>query len=81
MVRAGSGVLTMPERKITQVATGFDFTEGPVFSRRGYLLFSDIPKQRIHKLEPGTVTFILGHVILARPAAEPQLLDEVHVRE
>ena len=50
----------MPERKITQVATGFDFTEGPVFSRRGYLLFSDIPKQRIHKLEPVTVYMISG---------------------
>ncbi len=60
MVRAGSGVLTMPERKITQVATGFDFTEGPVFSRRGYLLFSDIPKQRIHKLEPVAVTTMSG---------------------
>ena len=34
---------------IKQVATGFTFTEGPVFSRRGYLLFSDIPNQKIHK--------------------------------
>ncbi len=58
MVRAGSGVLTMPERKITQVATGFDFTEGPVFSRRGYLLFSDIPKQRIYKMEQGATWWV-----------------------
>lgn len=39
-----------------QIATGFAFTEGPVFSRRGYLLFSDIPNQRIHKWERGQVT-------------------------
>ena len=28
------------EAQVTKVATGFVFTEGPVFSRRGYLLFS-----------------------------------------
>jgi gluconolactonase len=43
---------------IKQVATGFTFTEGPVFSRRGYLLFSDIPNQKIHKWERGQVTTI-----------------------
>ncbi|MBN8729353.1 MAG: SMP-30/gluconolactonase/LRE family protein [Acidobacteria bacterium] len=41
---------------VKQVATGFGFTEGPVFSRRGYLLFSDIPNQRIHKWERGELT-------------------------
>jgi gluconolactonase len=40
------------------ICTGFNFTEGPVFSRRGYLLFSDIPNQRIHKWERGQVTAI-----------------------
>jgi gluconolactonase len=39
--------------EIQQVATGFGFTEGPVFSRRGYLLFSDIPNQKILKWERG----------------------------
>jgi gluconolactonase len=42
--------------EIRQVATGFAFTEGPVFSRRGYLLFSDIPNQKIMKWERGQVT-------------------------
>jgi gluconolactonase len=42
--------------EVKQVATGFTFTEGPVFSRRGYLLFSDIPSQRIMKWERGQVT-------------------------
>ncbi len=30
-----------------RVATGFQFTEGPVWHRDGYLLFSDIPANRI----------------------------------
>lgn len=40
--------------KIEKIATGFEFTEGPVFSRLGYLLFSDIPRNRIMKWQPGS---------------------------
>jgi gluconolactonase len=40
--------------KIEKIATGFSFTEGPVFSRIGYLLFTDIPKNRIMKWQPGS---------------------------
>jgi gluconolactonase len=40
--------------KIDKIATGFSFTEGPVFSRIGYLLFTDIPKNRIMKWQPGS---------------------------
>ena len=43
---------SVPEK----VVGGFAFTEGPVFSRRGYLLFSDIPPNRIMKWERGKVT-------------------------
>lgn len=43
------------DAKVTKMADGFTFTEGPVFSRRGYLLFSDIPANRIHKWEAGKV--------------------------
>ena len=32
-----------------QLATGFQFTEGPVWIPEGYLLFSDIPASRIYK--------------------------------
>jgi gluconolactonase len=39
-----------------KIASGFAFTEGPVFSRIGYLLFSDIPPKRIMKWQKGTVT-------------------------
>jgi len=39
-----------------RVASGLHFAEGPVFSRRGYLLFSDIPANRILKWERGAVS-------------------------
>lgn len=44
--------------KIKRVATGFNFTEGPVwFGEEKYLLFSDIPANKILKLTPdGQVT-------------------------
>ena len=38
------------------IAEGFGFTEGPVWHRRGYLLFSDIPNNRIHRWRDGEVT-------------------------
>ncbi|GAB4561334.1 MAG: SMP-30/gluconolactonase/LRE family protein [Anaerolineae bacterium] len=42
-----------PER----IATGFQFTEGPVWHPDGYLLFSDIPASRIYRWDPdGTVS-------------------------
>ncbi|HEU5101320.1 MAG TPA: SMP-30/gluconolactonase/LRE family protein [Roseiflexaceae bacterium] len=37
-----------PER----IASGFQFTEGPVWHPDGYLLFSDIPASRIYKWTP-----------------------------
>ena len=37
-----------PER----IASGFEFTEGPVWMPGGYLLFSDIPADRIYKWTP-----------------------------
>jgi gluconolactonase len=42
--------------EIKQVSTGFAFTEGPVVSRRGFLLFSDIPNNKIMKWERGELT-------------------------
>ncbi|MFN0106054.1 MAG: SMP-30/gluconolactonase/LRE family protein [Bryobacteraceae bacterium] len=41
---------------LKQIATGFALTEGPVYSRRGYLLFTDLRNQKILKWERGTVT-------------------------
>lgn len=45
-----------PKSELKQIATGFALAEGPVFSRRGYLLFSDIRNQKIHKWERGQLT-------------------------
>jgi gluconolactonase len=39
-----------------KIAGGFRSTDGPAFSRLGYLLFSDVPAGRIHKWEAGKVT-------------------------
>ncbi len=41
--------------RVEKIASGFQFTEGPVFSRIGFVLFSDIPASRIMKytLHPG----------------------------
>ena len=38
--------------RIEKLATGFAFTEGPVWTPEGCLLFSDIPMNSIHKWEP-----------------------------
>ncbi|MBD2183001.1 SMP-30/gluconolactonase/LRE family protein [Aerosakkonema funiforme] len=39
--------------KIDRVATGFQFTEGPIwFAEENYLLFSDIPANKIFQLTP-----------------------------
>jgi gluconolactonase len=39
--------------KVEKVLSGYQFTEGPAFSRLGFLVFSDIPANRIYKYVPG----------------------------
>jgi gluconolactonase len=41
------------DAEIVQIGEGFQFTEGPVWSPQGYLLFTDIPANRIYKWSPG----------------------------
>ena len=41
------------DRQIERVAGGFRFTEGPAWSREGFLLFSDVPNDKIMKYVPG----------------------------
>lgn len=53
---AGLEKLIAPNAQFEKVADGFSFTEGPVFNRRGYLLFSDIPANRIMMWSQGKVT-------------------------
>lgn len=41
-----------PNANIQIVASGFEWTEGPLWVKEGnYLLFSDIPNNRVHKLD------------------------------
>jgi gluconolactonase len=39
--------------KIERVASGFTYTEGPLWAREGYLLFSDATQNKIYKLSSG----------------------------
>lgn len=41
------------EIHVDKVAAGNIFTEGPAWSRDGYLVFSDVPSNKILELEPG----------------------------
>ena len=50
---SGSAVFAQDERQIDRVAGGFRFTEGPAWSREGFLLFSDVPNDQILKYVPG----------------------------
>ena len=43
---------------IEKLAGGFAFTEGPVWMREGYLLFSDIPNNAIQKWTPDSKTAV-----------------------
>jgi gluconolactonase len=38
--------------KVEKIAGGYTFTEGPVWSREGFLLFSDVPANQIIKIAP-----------------------------
>jgi gluconolactonase len=40
-----------PKGKITKLHTGFKFTEGPAADKQGNVFFSDIPNERIHKVD------------------------------
>ncbi|OFW03490.1 MAG: hypothetical protein A3I61_16750 [Acidobacteria bacterium RIFCSPLOWO2_02_FULL_68_18] len=45
--------LVAPDAKVERVATGFGFTEGPVWVRSGgFLIFSDIPANAINRWTP-----------------------------
>ena len=45
---------------LQKLATGYTWTEGPIWIHDGYLLFADIPSNSIHKLIPaGTVSLFL----------------------
>ena len=41
------------EYHVVRVAVGYRFTEGPAWSRDGFLLFSDVPNNKIWRFTPG----------------------------
>ncbi len=44
--------LVSPDAKLEKLATGFKWTEGPVWISSGYLLFAEIPSNSIRKWSP-----------------------------
>lgn len=48
---ADVAALVAPSAEVTKVVGDCKFTEGPAFSPRGFLLFSDIPNNRIIRVE------------------------------
>ena len=49
-----AGAQNFADLKIDKIATGLQFTEGPVWSKDGFLLFSDCISNKLHKFTPGT---------------------------
>ncbi|HQU41638.1 MAG: gluconolactonase [Planctomycetia bacterium 21-64-5] len=47
-----------PKGEITKVRGGFQFTEGPAADKKGTIYFSDIPANRVYRLEPDGKTSI-----------------------
>jgi gluconolactonase len=47
---------TFDDLRIDRVSAGHKFTEGPVWSPEGFLLFSDVPNDKILKFVPGKGT-------------------------
>lgn len=49
--KAGSIPGIGPKGEVTKVLGGFEFTEGPAADKNGNIYFSDIPNNRVHRLE------------------------------
>ena len=47
-----------------QLASGFEFTEGPLWYSAGYWLFVDIRTSRIYKLVPGGQPEVIAYGVL-----------------
>ena len=62
--------LVAPDAKIERVATGFTFTEGPVWRPEGVLWFSDVPGNLVRSVTPaGQVKVILENAGGGAPPA------------
>ncbi len=52
-IKSNFSKIAPKDARIEKLADGFRFTEGPVWHKDGYLLFSDIPANKILKYTPG----------------------------
>ncbi|MHB0998039.1 MAG: SMP-30/gluconolactonase/LRE family protein [Armatimonadota bacterium] len=52
--------LIVPETKIEKIAEGFNFTEGPAWSKDGCLVFSDIPAGKIRQWEQSGKVLVIN---------------------
>ena len=53
------GTLLAKEAKLEKLASGYETVEGPLYNGKGHLLFTDIPNQRIWKLNLKTLNTTL----------------------
>ena len=49
------GTLLAKNAKLEKLASGYETVEGPLYDRKGHLLFTDIPNQHIWKLNLKTL--------------------------
>jgi gluconolactonase len=64
ILREDFRALLRPGAAVTCIATGFQFTEGPVWlADQGCLVFSDIPAGILYRWEPG-----VGHAVWRKPS-------------
>lgn len=53
LLASAAGAQGFPDIKVEKIASGLQFTEGPAWSRDGFLLFSDCVTNKLHKFVPG----------------------------
>ena len=58
LIASALGAQDFSEARIEKSAVGFRFVEGPVWSREGFLLFSESPHNQIRKMIPGERTIM-----------------------
>ncbi|HYL38897.1 MAG TPA: SMP-30/gluconolactonase/LRE family protein [Bryobacteraceae bacterium] len=59
LVALSAAAQDFSEIRLDKVASGYLFTEGPAWSRDGYLVFSDVPANKLLELKPGQKATLL----------------------
>src|SRR5579864_4138224 len=53
LIALAGAAQNLTDLRVDKVATRYVFTDGPVWSRDGYLIFSDVPSDQLLQLKPG----------------------------